>query len=85
LIDIADSLRKQLAAKLLFEIVTPGDLQTSEGLCDAQLGDKMRLLTVMLHHYTKSSAELQRNYSVGAIWECRFKPHIAKQLTLNKL
>jgi len=45
----------------------------------------MKLLTVLVNHYANVQAELSTNYSVSSIWECRFRPHIAKMLTLNRL
>jgi hypothetical protein len=79
--DVADSLKKQLAAKLLFELFDPDqDLSKSNFIVK-----NMKILTILVNYYAKATSELQKNLNVSCIWECRFKPHIAKQLTLRKL
>ena len=45
----------------------------------------MKILTVLVDHYAKATAELKKNKSVGCIWECTFKEQIAKQLILRNL
>ena len=78
--DVADSLKKQLAAKLLFNIFDP-----KHEITETNSVQNIKLLTVLVDHYAKATAELKKNESVGCIWECTFKVQIAKQLTLRKL
>jgi hypothetical protein len=59
------------------------DILPREG--DSKILSPVKLLTVLLNHYAKATAQLKANLNVDCIWECRFKPHIAKQLTLSKL
>lgn len=50
--DIADSLKKQLAAKLLFQLVDPAQ----DILGDAQVVKNVKTLTVLLNHYAQVTA-----------------------------
>ena len=65
----------------MFCLVSPAD----DILRDCQVVKNVKLLTVLLNHYAKATAQLQSNFGVDCIWDCRFKPHIAKELVLNRL